>query len=45
MKAIGMIHIKGVNDKAWKEFLASSNKKNISPCNLTLCNRKINKAL
>ena len=37
-----MIHIKGVNDKAWKEFVLLSNKKDISPCNLTLCNRKNN---
>ena len=42
MNAIGMIHIPGVNDKAWKEYLLSINK-DIVPCNLTLCNRQVNR--
>lgn len=42
MKPIGMIHIPGVNDKAWKEYLLSI-KKDVVPCNLTLCNRKVSK--
>ncbi len=38
--AIGMIHIKGVNDKAWKEYL-STKKEVCSLTHLTLSNRSI----
>jgi hypothetical protein len=38
MKPIGMIHIKGVNDAQWNKFI--SEKKEIAPTGLTLCNRK-----